>query len=210
MLCRIAPVSKIQSKLDRKITSPPKIELNKLKKTVPCSIRRNTDKFCQWICYGQNKIKVDRPILAACSGANQSASFASSCPLVETAYYLHMLYSRVCCMYPKPFFLVVILPGGNSCRVVHWIHAHVYRERWPGKRICWLRSCAPGRNENGRTGLSFALKMTIALYLVNGTQRAKEEPHAIHFCCHLRILSSARIHPSYLSQYETSHLPRLK
>ena len=54
------------------------------------------------------------------------------------------------------------------------------------------------------------LKMTIALYLVNGTQRAKEEPHAIHFCCHLRILSSARIHPSYLSQYETSHLPRLK
>lgn len=57
------------------------------------------------------------------------------------------------------FFLVLfcfVLPGGNSCRVFHWIHAHVYRERWPGKRICWLRSCAPGRDENGRTGLSFA------------------------------------------------------
>lgn len=29
------------------------------------------------------------------------------------------------------------------------------------------------------------LKMTIALYLVNGTQRAKEEPHTIHFGCHV-------------------------
>lgn len=112
-------------------------------------------------------------------------SLLTSCPLVETAYYLHMLYSLVSCIYPMPFFLVVILPGGNSCRIVHWIHAHVYRERWPGKRICWLRSCAPGRDENGRTGLSFALKMTIALYLVKETQRSKEEPHAIHFGCHV-------------------------
>ena len=52
------------------------------------------------------------------------------------------------------------------------------------------------------------LKMTIALNLV--TQRAKEEPHAIHFGCHVNIPSSARIHPSHLSQCETSHLPLLK
>ena len=46
-------------------------------------------------------------------------SLLTSCPLVETAYYLHMLYSLVSFIYPMPFFLVVILPGGNSCRVVH-------------------------------------------------------------------------------------------
>ena len=79
------------TKFCRKNYLPPPIQEkkieDKLKTTSFGPIRHNTDKLGQWrICCGKSRAGGQgRPVLSACSGADQSAGFASSCPLLETA-----------------------------------------------------------------------------------------------------------------------------
>ena len=132
-----------------------------------------------WSKQNQNGL----PILAACSGANQSAGFASDIlpPCGNSLLFARALFTGQLYLSEAIFFLLLFYQEA--------IAAESFIESTPmciekgdlEKGFADSDHVLQGEMRMGGQVCLLRLKMTIALNLV--TQRAKEEPHAIHFGC---------------------------